>query len=144
MPNVTYRFKVQLKDKYLNWTDELETEPVFVPLSFSIEKLGSQTVNENSNFSLKCTTNINRVGKIIWTFNDVDISAKNGLYNQTELNNNQFLNSILDFNIKTTSNISIFNGVYKCKIVRDSDVSGIVVFYSQPIEVNIRLNGKIY
>lgn len=29
LPNITYRFKIQLKDKYLNWTDVEETDPIF-------------------------------------------------------------------------------------------------------------------
>ena len=28
LPNITYKFKIQLKDKLLNWTDEEETEPI--------------------------------------------------------------------------------------------------------------------
>lgn len=28
LPNITYKFKIQLKDKLLNWTDFIETEPI--------------------------------------------------------------------------------------------------------------------
>lgn len=28
MPNTTYRFKIQVKDKYLNWSEEVVSEPV--------------------------------------------------------------------------------------------------------------------
>lgn len=28
LPNITYRFKIQIKDKYVNWTDEIETAPI--------------------------------------------------------------------------------------------------------------------
>jgi hypothetical protein len=28
LPNVTYKFKIQMKDKFLNWTNEEETEPI--------------------------------------------------------------------------------------------------------------------
>ncbi len=28
LPNVTYKFRIQLKDKFFNWTNLLETDPI--------------------------------------------------------------------------------------------------------------------
>ena len=35
LPNITYRFKIQLKDKHLNWTDVEETEPIMSKLYYN-------------------------------------------------------------------------------------------------------------
>ncbi|CAF0715506.1 unnamed protein product [Brachionus calyciflorus] len=143
LPNSTYRFKLQLRDKYLNWTDALETEAITIPLNIEIEKFGSETVSSSSTFGLKCNTNINRIGKIIWTLNDADITTKNNLFTLSESKNNVYLNSILELNTNLATNFSILNGVYKCKIIRESDESGFAVFNSEPLRVLLRVNDTL-
>lgn len=111
-------------------------------MSISAEKMGSERVTGNSTFSLKCITNIFKVNKIIWTRNDEEISLLNKMYTHSESSENQYLNSILNFNMKDRQNLSEFSGKYRCKIIRDSDVSGFVGYFSEPVDVNLTLNGK--
>lgn len=108
-----------------------------MPFFITTEKIGSELIIKNSTFSIKCSTNILRLNKIVWTKNGEEITSFNKLYTQTESK------GILNFNIKNEQNLSNFNGIYKCKTVIDSDVSGFVDYYSSPISVNLRLNGKI-
>lgn len=113
-------------------------------MTILVEKIGQEQVGINSTFALKCVSNVSGVNKIIWTKNDVEIQFLNKMYTQSDSTENQFLNSKLNFNMRDRQNLSDFNGKYKCKMIKDSDVSGSFGFLSQPTDVNLKLNGNFF
>lgn len=113
-------------------------------MTISVDKIGLEQVSINSTFSLKCGSNVLGVNKIIWTKNDKEILFLNKMYTQNDGYENQFLNSKLSFNMRDRQNLTEFNGKYKCKIIKDSNVSGSFGFFSEPVDVNLKLNGNFF
>lgn len=127
LPNITYRFKIQLKDKHLNWTDVEETEPIFIPLKMRIEQRGQTVVNtsgstdQSERFELACLSNINRniQHQISWTRDDRELAVNdNGGQNSFSIyiaNDTMYANSVLVFK-RFHNDSANYTGVYKCSI----------------------------
>lgn len=140
-PNKTYKFKLQLRDKYSNWTDIQETQSIYLPLKLSVEQMGNTFVNGNLNatFQLTCNTNIMKSveHQIVWLRNDREILVDDKYATQI-LSNTSYANSVLIFkSLNNANTIASYNGVYQCKLhIRYPDVGQGGYYLSEVKKVN--------
>jgi hypothetical protein len=128
LPNKTYKFKLQLKDKFTNWTDVEETQNIFLPLNISVEQRGNtlldasnSTLTNTNAFKLVCNTNILKTieHQIIWLRDDREIllDERLSLFSTSTLNDTSYANSVLIFKSAVNRNLSTnYNGAYQCKL----------------------------
>ena len=150
LPNVTYKFRIQLKDEIYNWTNLEETVSVNLPLKLSIEQTGPTLLNEknqNANFTLKCNTNVNKNLSVVlsWTKNGKDIVMDSKSFSQSTDTQTTLLNSVLEFKSLNRFNFNKFSDTYRCKATYSNAEVGQtqgVSYFSEIEKVKFTFSGK--
>lgn len=157
LPNKTYKFKLQLKDKFTNWTDIEETQNIFLPLNISVEQRGNtvldasnSTLTNANSFKLVCNTNILKTieYQIIWLRDDREIllDERFSLYSTSTLNDTSYANSVLIFKSAVNRTLSTnYNGAYQCKLhIRYPDAGQGTFYMSELKKVKFDFYGKLF
>ena len=159
MPNKTYKFKLQLKDKFTNWTDIEETQNIFLPLNLTLEQRGdtfidasqiNSTLNKNNAFKLVCNTNILKTieHQIIWLRDDREIllDERFSLFSTSVVNETSYANSVLLFKSVSNRNlITGYNGAYQCKLhIRYPDAGQGTFYLSEARKVKFDFYGNFH